>query len=378
MQTIELECPSCGELLELDTGFAGGVCRCSSCSTLMTVPADAMSGGTAEELSRPDRPDRPDAPGMEASQTTGVQERASTRRTPSRKPAGRGKKPAKGKRKTKDGRGKSTSRRGERIEQGEYVTASGKTIQIDRATSVPTANRKRAGVRIATVVVFFAIVLGIVAGGALAVMYMWKDSGGGNTPDEQQVEADPTQFDYRKSANPFTLEQPNIAGLPMHGTSVAIVVDVSDSSSYWLESVVDMLGAGLTRDGGKAVATVYAATPDGAETHRGGLGAASLQTFFTELSSDGDPSVASGIRRAFSDFDKVPDMLVIITSQPSEDEVQAWKGLLAGQSDTEVQVVLVDGFATSGLRSWLKDREGSRAPISLSGDQILNWQDESQ
>ncbi len=52
---IELECPSCGQLLELDAGFAGGVCRCSDCGTLMTVPK------------HPDREDaapapRPDSP----------------------------------------------------------------------------------------------------------------------------------------------------------------------------------------------------------------------------------------------------------------------------------------------------------------------------
>ena len=41
MGLLELECPHCDKLLELDAGFAGSVCRCSKCGTLMTVPAEA-------------------------------------------------------------------------------------------------------------------------------------------------------------------------------------------------------------------------------------------------------------------------------------------------------------------------------------------------
>ncbi len=60
-EAIELECPVCSELLEIDIGFAGGICRCSNCGALMTVPTNT---GTerAERVGRPDRPDGPPRP----------------------------------------------------------------------------------------------------------------------------------------------------------------------------------------------------------------------------------------------------------------------------------------------------------------------------
>ena len=63
MQTLDIECPSCSEMLELDAGFAGGVCRCSNCGTLMTVPSDA---GKAESLTRPTSSTSVGAGGMDS------------------------------------------------------------------------------------------------------------------------------------------------------------------------------------------------------------------------------------------------------------------------------------------------------------------------
>ena len=68
-QSIELNCPGCETLLELDAGFAGGVCRCSTCATLMTVPAET-GAAAPERLLRPESPDaptpRPETPGEAA------------------------------------------------------------------------------------------------------------------------------------------------------------------------------------------------------------------------------------------------------------------------------------------------------------------------
>ena len=38
---ILLRCSNCGQTLEIDDAFAGGVCRCRHCGTIQTVPADA-------------------------------------------------------------------------------------------------------------------------------------------------------------------------------------------------------------------------------------------------------------------------------------------------------------------------------------------------
>src|SRR4051812_17433476 len=47
---ITLVCTKCGNTLRVDDGFAGGVCRCSACGTIQTVPARGQStdaGGQA-------------------------------------------------------------------------------------------------------------------------------------------------------------------------------------------------------------------------------------------------------------------------------------------------------------------------------------------
>ncbi|MCC5828276.1 MAG: hypothetical protein JJU36_02400 [Phycisphaeraceae bacterium] len=65
MKSIHLQCPHCSALMELDAGFAGGVCRCFECGTLMTVPADPNQE-SPEMLVRQARPERPDAPASAA------------------------------------------------------------------------------------------------------------------------------------------------------------------------------------------------------------------------------------------------------------------------------------------------------------------------
>jgi hypothetical protein len=52
-EKLELICPRCGASLALDCGFAGSVCRCSSCGELLSVRG---SGRQENQDKRPDRP----------------------------------------------------------------------------------------------------------------------------------------------------------------------------------------------------------------------------------------------------------------------------------------------------------------------------------
>src|SRR5690606_24777306 len=36
---LRLSCSRCEHILEIDSAFSGGVCRCGSCGTIQTVPA---------------------------------------------------------------------------------------------------------------------------------------------------------------------------------------------------------------------------------------------------------------------------------------------------------------------------------------------------
>ncbi|MCC7408034.1 MAG: hypothetical protein IT442_08180 [Phycisphaeraceae bacterium] len=70
MERIELPCPSCGKTLKVDAGFAGSVCRCKYCGSLISIP-DPLGLSDPKNLDAPDRADRPASPGKpEASAPT--------------------------------------------------------------------------------------------------------------------------------------------------------------------------------------------------------------------------------------------------------------------------------------------------------------------
>lgn len=63
MSTIDLTCPACGEAFAVDGAFAGGVCRCAGCGSMIDVGARAKSvpGGGAQPGSGATTPPRPRA-----------------------------------------------------------------------------------------------------------------------------------------------------------------------------------------------------------------------------------------------------------------------------------------------------------------------------
>lgn len=207
---LELECPSCGVNLELDRGFAGGVCRCFDCGTLMTVPADPVQQ-VPEQLVRPDTPGgpaRPESPVAPAA------------------------------------------------EDQTYTTVSGQVVRVS-ADTVPTARRRRTGVRVTTAIVFAIFVLMIVGACVAAVVVLMA---GPSTPDAAEIVID--QFGYDPSANPYTLDTPNVLGLPIDGPT-SIIVDASGSSRPWLRLVQDQLVAGLTGHVSQTpVQLIYAGEPE--------------------------------------------------------------------------------------------------------------------
>ncbi|MEL7087715.1 MAG: hypothetical protein AAGL98_04630, partial [Planctomycetota bacterium] len=62
---LNIVCPSCSSSLEVDAGFAGGICRCSTCGAVLSVPRDTEKGKpkmirkpspSSTGVSRPDSP----------------------------------------------------------------------------------------------------------------------------------------------------------------------------------------------------------------------------------------------------------------------------------------------------------------------------------
>lgn len=189
---IEITCPQCQSELQIDQGFAGGICRCFNCGTLMTVPQDHER--QSAEVIRQARPDRPDAPGA-ATETAA---------------------PA---------------------EPNAYVTASGRRLNITAAqlARVPTAQKRRIGVRVGVVAAFIVVVLLLVVGLALLVGNLMKELET-SKPDPNQVVQQQAQqtitqaLGYDPDANPFTLTEPNLIGVPVTKATV-LVVDASASNA---------------------------------------------------------------------------------------------------------------------------------------------------
>lgn len=340
MQTIDLECPSCGEMLELDSGFAGGVCRCSNCGTLMTVPSDA---GQAETLSRP---------GENQSFDSDADLGAMSGSVPSRTSTSRGKK----------GKGKTS----ERIEPGEYLTASGKVVKLDNTVRVPMAESKKKQIRAVTAIVFFSIVmLGVIAGVVAIILITGggKDGGDG-TGEDQIVQFDPT-------ANPYDLPFANIAGLPLEGKT-AIVVEGSEASYDWMLEAGEMVAIGLSKPGTGVSAGLFPGAPSGPKaidiTSLSSLDGKAIKDWFENMPVEGEPDVAAGIKSALNG---APDMMILIVTKAGQAEIEAWSSLIESSPNLTIHAVLINGVP-SDLRDWLSGREGSEL-VLLSPQDIRNF-----
>ena len=340
MQTLDIECPSCGEMLELDAGFAGGVCRCSSCGTLMTVPSDA---GKAETLSRPSSSASVGAGGL------------SSMGTPDPGPRRR----SGGKRgKAKKGRRISTT-----IEAGEYRTSSGKVIRLEETTRVPMAEGKRKQIRAATTIVFFSIVLAVVALAVVGIVAMMGGPDGPGGGPGGGIEFDPAK-------NPYELEFANVAGLPLSG-DVVLVVEASEYSGEWMPQAADIIKDGLAKPGKDVTVSLIASTdakPRAFARNPVGLKSidpAKLGKWFDELPAKGEADVAAGIKAA---LEGSAGTLILVIGYADTTDVEAWDALVAGKEDLVVHTFVV-GNDSAELQGWMGSREGSEAVV-LSGSDI--------
>jgi len=221
---IDLNCPDCGVPLRIDEGFAGGICRCSHCGALMTVPEDRTRH--AEQLHRAERPGRPEAPGAAAPAASSDSE--------------------------------------------QFVTASGRTVEVptERLRRVPVAQRKRYGVRIAVVTAFVLIAAGLAVALIVSVANVLQSQQGEPvTPERAEEEAAAVTaeaYAYDPRANPYLIEEPNLFGIPVDlasGRTLRIVVDASAAMQPQIDFAREVLTANLRtlEPTGAAVQVLFAA-----------------------------------------------------------------------------------------------------------------------
>lgn len=340
MQTLDIECPSCGEMLELDAGFAGGVCRCSNCGTLMTVPSDA---GKAESLTRPTSSASVGAGGLSS---MGVPDpgprRSSTKRS-----------------KGKKGKSSKPKRISTTIEAGEYQTASGKVIRLEETTRVPMAEGKRKQIRAATTAVFFSIVALVVVIAVVGIVLITSGTGGPGGSGGVV---------FKHEANPYTLPFANVMGLPVTDQTV-VIVEASEYSEEWAKAVGDMVGAGLSQEssGGEIALIAAGGTPvnfAGGSLGDMPIGAGEIRSWFGKLPATRTADVSAAITAALK---LNPDTLIVVHGYAEMADIEAWDKLVTGQEDLIVHTVHI-GNSSPELEGWAGERGGEAVVLSI--DQI--------
>jgi len=330
-------------MLELDAGFAGGVCRCSNCGTLMTVPSSA---GKAESLTKPTSSASAGSGGMSS---MGVADRTSRRSGP----AGKAKK-------GRSAKGRSI---GTTIEAGEYRTASGKVVRVDESMRVPMAERKKKQIRVATTAVFFSIVAAVVAVAVVAIVFITGGSGGpgGGSGD----------ISYDPAANPYELPFANVMGLPVTDRT-AVVVEASAYSADWAAFVGDMVGAGLSRDSAGGEIALIGAGAQPVPFGRGSPGSLPIEAdkvrgWFEKLPADAESDVAAAIEAA---LEQDPATLIVVHGYVDASDVVSWDALLEGKDDLKLHVVHI-GNSSPELEGWASERGGEAVVLSIDQIEIL-------
>ncbi|MHB1156996.1 MAG: vWA domain-containing protein [Phycisphaerales bacterium] len=343
---IRLDCPQCQRSLEIDDGFAGGVCRCFNCGTLMTVPA---AGEHAERLtlgSGTDRPDRPDAPG-----------------TP----------------------GKSSVPR--RDEPDVFVTSTGRTVRLthDQVSRIAVARKPRMGLRIMLIAGFAVIAVAMFV--VMAVL-------GIQSLDQQQLEQQAIQqkqergvdlsqqvLSYSPDANPLLLTTPNLFGMPVKNEkqTLVLLIDSSAAMHDYLDFAIGVISANLkTLPADVSVQIIFADetglhfmpnTPIPFDKWN----PAELAELLATLRPLGVQNLPAGLDKALA---AKPDRIVLVTSMaPVKPVMDKLDAALAAAPNVICDINQL-GRTSDALQQLAESRKG--AYLNLPDGQIQSWYAEYQ
>lgn len=313
---INLLCPNCSTELEIDDGFRGGVCRCFSCGTLMTVPADPNQ--EAQQLSRQERPARPDEPG------------------------------------------------------GTYETAAGETVAItdEQLEAIPVAGRRRYGVRATVIVIFLLIVGALIAGIVVGVQTMLSQQEG---PTAGEIAE--TSLGYDPEANPFLTDMPNFMGLPL-GERTIMMTDGSAAMRDWygLVSEAMIAGARSLKPEQRTQGVIWreptpVAYPRDSMRPRSEISLRIMRRRLEEIYAGGGMEAVPAFRKA---IDSSPAKIIVtVNMPPMPDTIDQVKQMLINAGVT-VDVV---GLSTSAkpMEVWAEATDGMY--IQLPGGQLRQWFD---
>lgn len=338
MATLELECPNCGELLELDAGFAGGVCRCSSCGKLMSVPSE-------DSAQQPRQVDRPSSPGKRPDAPAPPHSSSKPKPTPkapvAKPPATKAKPPA---------------------------AKVHHAAKANDAENQPDDQQPRPGVRAITVGIFVAAMLAVV-GICVVAIVMAVNAGDGVDATQIAIE----QFGYDPSVNPFELQQPNALGLSLTSPAV-VILDNSSASRTWLPAVNEAVRLGLAGHSGRGKVGVILATEEQPIAMGDGpvslsdLSQSQLENFQQQAAPTGVAPLDASLAKAIT---WQPAQVVLITGQwLTGQQVDDLRVQLAKRPSVKLDVVLI-GEDIPALEDLAKAHGGRY--VQLAPRQIQDW-----
>lgn len=287
---ISLNCPTCSAPLELDDGFRGGVCRCSGCGTLMTVPHDP-STGRAESLTRPE------TPGAAPQPETAAQV---------------------------------------------YTTATGKKVKLTdkQASKAPVAHKRRKQVRMAVFAMAAAVVV-LLSGGvvALGVFLLYRPAPVVETAQDIYAKI------FVIEDNPYTTAEPQFMGLPVP-SSLVMLIDGSSAMRNHIDLAKQAVLRSVPTLGSRKVRVVFwsevapIAYPD-AMTAASDVDAAALATKLDEISLTGSAQTAPAFALAAADK---PHTIVLVARMLPDEAATAAAQAQLKEAGSKLVVVHLDGF----------------------------------
>lgn len=351
MAMLEMNCPACDERLELDAGFAGGVCRCSSCGKLMTVPYAPAD--------RPAHQARPAAPGANVASSRPEAPAADAEADPGAAEPELVIEPIAG----DDDEEPPTD-----TAQRALTTQSGRTLQVENVAAIPTARRKRPVVRAVTagsVIGVVAVLIGLIGYGMYSVVA--PDP----AEDPERVVVD--HFGYDPQQNIFELDSPNVLGLPFEAIT-AVIVDASGAGRDWLPLVQDAVRVGISdRSGAVRVGLIYATEPEPRSLadepeSLNELTAERVHRFQEQISARGvaplEPALSAALQWQ-------PRKVILVIGREFEhgpgDEIES---ALAEHGDVQLDIVAMN--MPSSAADALAEAHGGRA-VRLSAGQLRRW-----
>lgn len=335
MDSIELECPGCADVLEIDTAFAGGICRCATCGELMTVPA-AGSTGEPQKLSRPSRPDRPDVPGAPVDDEEEVV--------------------------------------GDLIDEEDeatFTTTSGETVKIDRR-KVPTARKKKRAMKAGILAGFIVFALALVFCCYVAINFLL--SGDKTTSSEAETFTREVLGNYDPNVNPFEMTKPNFLGITLDD-EVVVLVDASSESQRWLNLARFAVQKSLdSMPDGKKVQILFWTEGEGHVFPDKSMRAITagdrekLGAFLDDIYATGQTDLSIGLSKALV---YKPKHVIFVTGQLFDDD-QANKvlNILEQYPNVLIEMIMI-GQDTPKLQNYIESQKGQY--VNLPIQRLGTW-----